>query len=105
LENNSTMQGASNDGDNNLINGSVGSKTVTLKSEDPKIEPIKDDEEALATLKAIKFSNIEISDLSMDVIQQIEDAFGHDEAFKPSIARLKSYVQQKENSLLHLKVL
>ena len=53
---------------------------------------IKDDDEALETLKTIGFMNIEIKELTLDIVRQIEDAFGQEQSRSINIKRLKTYV-------------
>ena len=72
MDNNSTMQSGSQ-GSRPQIRGSVDSpndRTVT-QSDSPKKEEcseIKDDEQALVTLKEVGFTNIDIKDLNLDII-------------------------------------
>lgn len=81
MDNNSTMQGGTQDSRPH-INGSVGSpndRTVTLS---PSLEKesleIKDDDEALITLKDIGFDDFQIKDLNMDIMNHIEEALDQD---------------------------
>lgn len=47
-------------------------------------------------MKDLGFINIEIKDLSLDVIKQIEDAFGQELSMAPNIMKLKTYITSKE---------
>ena len=54
-------------------------KHILVNEDPPQEPPIKNDEEALKILKEIGFLNIEIKDLSSDVMKQIEEAFGYED--------------------------
>jgi len=56
----------------------------------------------LATLKDIGFLNIDIKDLTLEIVKQIEDAFGQEQSRSANIRRLKTYIQNKEKKIQHL---
>jgi Holliday junction resolvasome RuvABC DNA-binding subunit len=89
-----------------MINGSVGSDRTVTQSDSPLPDAaIKDDDEALDTLKSLGFDNIQVKDMTTDIIRQIEEAFGVEQGMAPRIKRLKSYVEEKEKKTEHLKSL
>lgn len=81
MDNNSTMQGGSQEG-GPQINGSVGSpndRTVTQSpSPEKELMEIKDDDEALIILKDIGFDDFQVKDLNVDIMKHIEEALGQD---------------------------